>query len=62
MATVIAVTSSPVDPASSCEIPELTHSTPTAVRVTINPIAEDRTAMRRKKMSKLAFKLCLCVN
>ena len=60
MATVIAVKSSPVDPASSCEILELTHSTPTAATTAINPIDEDRTVMR--KMSELAFKLCLCVS
>lgn len=60
----IAVRNSHFVPASSCEIPELIHSTPTAAIATINPIDEDYTVIERRdwvrtKLAK-AF-VCVCV-
>lgn len=49
MAMVTVVRNSLVVLASSCEIPELTHSTPTAATTMINPIDEDCTVMRNFK-------------
>ena len=44
--------SSPAAPASSSEIPELTHSTPTVVTTMINLIVEDHTVNKKKKKRK----------
>jgi hypothetical protein len=60
---VIVEGSSLAVPASWCEIPELTHSTPTVATTMINPIDEARTVMRNKrkrnKISILIVKLPL---